>query len=676
MNGNVRDMAASQTPPNAIDLRAILLVIRSRPGPRLVFHYPSSPQISPPNVNRTSSDDDSDSEAEPSNSALRAASRNANAGEKYDVDKEYDASTSAETSSVDGLLGFSKDSLEKLLSPGRWSYKKKFEVTLDDFTFVGHPIYADQDGDWKRKNGSGNGLESTQNRPSTPSKPIRIEANGDESGGHLGVSIIEPKTPGIQFHDFKHVPESFDSQAATSLATSFNSESTMSAVAPEQLTMFHVVFVTTSHGSSKRSNETSGLYRHVAKRLGKSLQYCQKQSNYVASESRKILALKVKAKQEGTNDAALSEQILETSELAWAMKEVFLKISAGEVAGIRLNGMELSLQIQSVVCEREVEKTIEQHSSLLLLEDKDVLLRELVHPEASPLAYFIREHTPTKSLAKQAGKLGMSINSILYLARHLIKWRKARAIPPLHPRNSYIVAPNAPLDKLEEYIPKYATRFSALPSLPQLLKILSGKPIKYGMLIPSRDHRGPYMDILAYLVRYKFVEQLTTFGWLQASLGLMKKAGPKPEVNENRRPMSVISLLSPQMRPVDDDSASISSERTAIPLSVADAPRRQNELDKNLNKATSNQEDNSSQSRHIIINPVNPSVEDEQRIEFIRESVDDDELHDRLPSLLCYFDGEHAFEEIAAKEGLKRSKVESWLEVLQKDGFLLTYRHL
>ena len=385
------------------------------------------------------------------------------------------------------------------------------------------------------------------------------------------------------------------------------------------------------------------------------------------------MGLKAKAAQQGTSSAALCSQMLENSELAWALKEVYEKISNGRVAGIRLSGMDMSLQISSKANDSEREHELGQHSGLLLLEDKDSLLRDLSHPDASPLAYFIREHTPTKSLQKQAIKLGIPVNDILYLAHHLIKWRKARAIPTLHPRNVYVVGPEAPLDRLEDYAVEYGRLFSALPSLLQVLKILSGRPLKYGMLIPSRDHRAPYMDILAYLVRCKFVVQLKTSGWLQAPTEPKKKT-KDVEINKNRRPVSVASLLSPQLRPVDDDTASVSSERTAIPVSTVEAATKQSGKAKRV-EDQAEEHGNSQVIPRIIANPSAPPKEDAEGLQRIIDSIEDEELCDRLPSLYRYFNGEAALEEIAAMEGLKRSRLETWLDQLQADGILMTFRH-
>ena len=125
----------------------------------------------------------------------------------------------------------------------------------------------------------------------------------------------------------------------------------------------------------------------------------------------------------------------------------------------------------------------------------------------------------------------------------------------------------------------------------------------------------------------------------------------------------------------DDDSASVSSERTAIPVSIADAAKKRLH---ELSPVTTVLDAGNGESTavQLIMNPRSPSALESSCIEHVRESIADGELTERFDTLLPYFDGEHAFEEIAAREGLKRSSVETWLDMLQRDGWLVSFRSL
>ena len=666
-------MAAHEVSTTGKSLIAVLLLTRSRPGPNLVFHYP--PHASLPlngggveNGSDPSEDSESDFEDATLPSPLRPRLANGSQPKGGPTSQVANA-TNGQLPVGRGVFGFTEDSIEKLLSPGCWCDRKKFEVCLDGITFVGRPMYAAQDGSWAKRHTHEATSRRPEELPTTPkAAKWRSEEYGDDAQTELGITITEPKTPAKPVQDFTHVPESLESRGGMSLATSMNSVSTASAVAAEQLMSFHVVLALGASKSKDHHVDALDLYHHIARTLSKALHHCQKQTSYVGVQSKKLMALKTKAKQDRLSTAGLCSQMLETSELAWALKEVYENVSVGAVARVRLDGSEISLQTPSQTNDGEGEQELDRHSGLLLLGDKDILLGELAHPETSLLVKFIRGHTPTKSLQKLAMKLSSPVNNVLYIAHHLIKWKKARAIFPLHPRNIYIPGPDAPLAQLNDHIADYARTFSALPSLLQVLEVLSKKPVRYVMLIPSREHREPYMRILAYLVQHKFVEQLKTSGWLQAPAS-PRKVVTEATVNKNKRPLSVASLLSPQLRPVDDDAASVSSERTAIPVSVADVAKAP--VDSAANDAS-----NESEAFTIIRDPVNPCAVDAAHLEHIRLSIADAELRDRLASLYRYFNGEAVLEEIAALEGLKRSKLDTWLEQLQEDGFLVTFRHL
>ncbi|KAK3069248.1 Nitrogen permease regulator 3 [Teratosphaeriaceae sp. CCFEE 6253] len=646
--------------PGASKLIAVLLVTQTKPGPRLVFHFPREPLVSTlQDACERPGEDDSDQDSG-SEEDIRAVGRLLSNTQPFDllldrtVPRDAPARRPQAMSPSETVLGYHIDSLEKLLSPGKWSDGKKFEVTLDGITFVGHPVYAGENGEWS------SGSQSKSRIPQRAAHASQSSRRGDDANDQefssvdaSRVTITRPDTPDRVAHDYAHVPESLDSQYTLSLGTSVDSTSTASGAPSDQMAMFQVIFATRGEDQAY-ANE---IHEHVATKLTIALHYCQKHNE-------KMLALKTLAKQNNTTADELWTQLVEHSELAWALREVYEKTAVGTVAGIRLDGKELCLQIPKESTSRDASSiSLEPHSGLLLLEDKDVLLRELFHPDASPLAYFIREHTPTKPLQKLATTLNIPLHDVLYLAQHLIKWRKARAIMPLHPRNTYVLRAEAPIERVSEVVQIYARRFAALPTLPQMLKVLSGKPIKYGLMIPSRDHRAPYMDILAFLDRYEFVAPLKTFGWLRAA-SLGEKDTFTEEVHlptKPERPISGLSLLSPHLRPVEDDGASVSSGQTVITTVPAGGG------------GETGKDDATAQQR-LILDPADPTQEEAIAIEHIKDSISDTETGEMLPRILHHFDGEHAFEEIAVKEGLKRAMVEDLLGVLEMQDHLVTFR--
>lgn len=161
-----------------------------------------------------------------------------------------------------------------------------------------------------------------------------------------------------------------------------------------------------------------------------------------------------------------------------------------------------------------------QNAALLLLQDPETLVRELegdAKGNTGPLAFYIRNIVPTKSLQKLSIKHNIVASDMEYIASHLVYWRKARLIAPLHPRDTYIVSPNADLSNLQTAIPAYASRFPSFPTLPKMLNMLSGAPRSYRSIIPSNEHREAYMEILAWLMRGGWVTQLRTFAWVRVT---------------------------------------------------------------------------------------------------------------------------------------------------------------
>lgn len=681
-------MDANTSSQRASGLIAVLLITRSRPGPKLVFHHPPIPQ----NINSQSDadqsgspEDSSDSDADDDEDGAEGDGGNRRRGASDSTVRHIGTGTQNIANPLEKVLGYNVESLERLLNPGRWCEKKKFEICLDGVTFLGLPVYAKENGTWAARDDNDAVQQKHATEPALPPtlrKNDSIETPEADSqqnspdkelaSGMAGITITAPETPAPHLTaDYSHVPDSFDSHGIASLGTSMNSASTTSGAISEQMTMFHVVFAL-SGKAGENTVQAAELYEHVAKKLSKALKYCQKRSNYVSIESRKLLAMKQRARAEKTDPATLWTQFLSHSELAWALQEVYNRISAHDIAGVRLDGMEMSLQIPPKNNPGDLEVT--PLSALLLLEDRETLVRALDdHRDASLLSYFIRESTPTKPLAKQATKLGIPEKTLLFLAQHLVKWRKARPIVPLHPRNIYIVHPKAPLSNLRALGEQYGKRFSALPSMETMLAMLGGRPIKYGALIQSRDHRLPYMGILAWLVRHELVAPLRTVGWLK----MVEGAGEDGDLDANQadlRPMPVSRLLGVRSN-TSDDGSSVASDQTAFATGVPQSRPGTSAPDNNT-KDESDQVDSEGQGIGIIANPLDPSAAEKAVMRGIEASLEDAELRDRFSSLVKYFDGENAFEEIAGREGLKRAKVEDWIGELEKGGWIKSVRCL
>lgn len=167
----------------------------------------------------------------------------------------------------------------------------------------------------------------------------------------------------------------------------------------------------------------------------------------------------------------------------------------------------------------EPRNILAKHFALLLLADEGEIIHDLdMSNDLGPrIAHFIRASKPNKSFAQVAAISGIPITVIQILANHLIYWRRARAIPPLNQQDTYIVSPNADLRNLSRAAKEYSATFTTSPSLPKMLTMLSGNPIPFSMLRPSKDHKELYYSILAWLLRGGWVTQLRSFAWIEAT---------------------------------------------------------------------------------------------------------------------------------------------------------------
>ncbi|KAK4991811.1 Nitrogen permease regulator 3 [Elasticomyces elasticus] len=820
----------STLPPNP-SLLAILLVIKSRIGPRLVFHYPQNPSPTQSHSTSTwhggstlsstssdsSGDDDSPSSASGTDSGddglakdgggtsrTRRTMRSMRESEPDDEDDDDDglgsdnernrerrASGNSRRAVEDResgrgerawerVLGNATDGLEKLLSPPRGFHKRRWEVSLEDLVFLGYPVFANEEGGWekrKRKRRMGKGSEEDSDGQTGDKRDHNddLDAKKDKEESILSprsitwgemqsspvqrpmsaLAITEQNAYRTSGQDTQGKPSAASQSYSSQGATSEKSASIASGNGSmDDMTMFNVVFVL-NPPALEHHVRVLEMYENVVKKFSKALKFEQIRSGYVWTEAKKILTMKLQAKEN-----ILWPRILITSPLARSIAEVYDSISVSKIAHVSIAGaFETSLQIPQAVStpyvptlterqmpglwlttatmidDDDIDTALSPHSALLLLEDKEVLLKEIegdAKQLSAPLAFLIRENLPTKSLQKMSVILNISLSDIQFLARHLIYWRRARAVPPLHQKDTYIVSPNADVRRLGTAAELYAQKFSALPSLPRMLQLLSGTPRPYGAFHPSKDHRPAYMEILAWLLRGGWVTQLRTFGWVKVSPGvkaavateMMKEAAlsvtladddvrdvrKAEDVSNDERhsngtennsseewPSRSHSIMSPQLtglltapRP-DSDAGSISSDRTAVPVHSqisSPLPPRPSPLgakdDVEFLTSLDDTDDplpavevptRALYDASLILSPHKANTEESRWLAHIRASFADEELRELWPMLYKYFDGNRALEEIAPREGMKRSRVGVLINKLREADCLMVVRH-
>lgn len=266
-------------------LIAIALVIRSRDGPRFVYHYPRQPSTKAPrretrfgtelieepdaeeNIDGSDGTDDSDLEDGGYDIHQRIGKLNLNAktsqnkhqlDDDLEDDDHFDSPQGEHIVPWEHLGEFLTTDLESILTPSRAFHKKKFELSLDPLNFVSYPMHIREDGLWKKKKAK---------------KPKKVKK--DESGTAEGKSEESEK----QDKDKGTAADSEDGDDHGGM------------------TMFNVVFVL-NVPKYEEDERIQDIYEHVIKKFNKALNHAQASSNYVWKESERILSMKDKAREE------------------------------------------------------------------------------------------------------------------------------------------------------------------------------------------------------------------------------------------------------------------------------------------------------------------------------------------------------------------------------------------
>jgi hypothetical protein len=361
--------------PNSC-LLAVLLVVRSSSGPTLTFHYPPRPRLNSPLSRSTRSttpttsssssssgeDDDADENSHttatvPAASDTESRSRGYLSRRGDDGEKEK---TKKKHGGYDTVLGFKSDFLAGLLAPKVAAAKGRFEMSVDDVVFLGSPVHVRPDGSWRKRK----------------KRRRKSELEGEEDGDEdVGGSIVANGEGSVE-------PEERD---ASSPAVEVDSEANGTTVVEDgdadderdedcdtsmkdregTMNMFHVVFVL-NPPELEYHFRTAEMFDYVVKRFSRALKYEQANDGYVWREAEKISRLKERAAQEGplpfhtfpmpklmrvsdTNFGDLWRQILDQSNLAYAISRIYSDISQNKIAHVILNNsLGLSLQIPIV----------------------------------------------------------------------------------------------------------------------------------------------------------------------------------------------------------------------------------------------------------------------------------------------------------------------------------------
>lgn len=533
--------------PNSSNFLGVALVInRNRDGPRFVFHYP--PHIVPVEDRYTEGAEDGVDEddilLERAAAPMDGSSPyNLNVSEMLPWDQDDHIVTDSGTQIVpwEHVAGLPTKDLESILTPARAYHKTLFQISLDPLYFVSYPIHKPENGIWKKKSKKRENQQRHKNSDASKKDDDQLSPHEDpldsETGARKGGVADEDN------NDAKDRPE----------------KSTVGAGKPQDeaedkvssMTMFNLVFIL-----NPRKHEAKDLietmYTNIIRKVNKAYKYVQQRSDFVWKESKKILSMKDKAREEKRKMSVLWEEILHNSSLAASMQDLYDTISRNKIAALQLDTGEATVthSVQIPVPfhipdlpppDREEDSRglwittantfvgdsdafeephyLDKNFALLLMDDDKKIIAELsADPDETTLSMieFVRHSKPTMSfhqVAQQTNNI-LTLGQVRRFAQHFIFWRRAIAIPPLHARDVYFLSPNADMKALPRASADWARQFPFAPALPNFLADVSAAPRPYKWFCPSKSLRPSYLQMLAWLMRGGWVAQLCTFAYV------------------------------------------------------------------------------------------------------------------------------------------------------------------
>lgn len=216
-------------------------------------------------------------------------------GEKGAEDKKGEGSSLQ----ADSFLGLGYGVWEKLLSPSPAWHKRRFEVGVNDLTFVGRPVFVRKDGTWRKRR---------KKRKSEKSEKKREDEEKEKSKKSVGLSGLGAGLVGdghIPLTDTEDGGEDGGDEREDGEDEECSDEEQLTI--KDGMTMFNVVFVLNAP-ALEYNVRVREMYDNVVKKFGKALKSEQARANYVWKEAQSILRIKEKCREE--SESRLYKSIL------------------------------------------------------------------------------------------------------------------------------------------------------------------------------------------------------------------------------------------------------------------------------------------------------------------------------------------------------------------------------
>lgn len=252
---------------NSDNFLAVALVInRSRDGPAFVFHYPS--HVEPVSSASQPPDNLEDILLERLSQPNRGDVNQGTLPKQRDSDDHFVTESGTQIVPWEHVAGFPARDLAGILTPARSYHKRLFQLSLDPLHCVSYPIHVPENGKWKKPKKA---TKSSKGSKSTDDPVASHELDP------AAAAVSKPSEPP---KDKEGKKEEDDEKRSS-------------------MTMFNLVFILNPEKSEVKELVDS-LYTNIVKKVNKAFKYSQQHSEFVWKESKRILVLKDKAREERT----------------------------------------------------------------------------------------------------------------------------------------------------------------------------------------------------------------------------------------------------------------------------------------------------------------------------------------------------------------------------------------
>ncbi|KAK9466072.1 nitrogen permease regulator of amino acid transport activity 3-domain-containing protein [Lipomyces arxii] len=606
-------------------------------------------------------------------------------GDDYEDDEYYDDDGEAEssTNALDrSLISLNLESSQASSQQGSTFFGNTEEISGNDFGQSTAELGT------SLSNNINNMFHAFQDRRNM-SVASAGDAYSDNIADRSATEATDDQSDGPSAGPSSHSASQFNSAVPSPLLDGLPSSRKQSESRDQEnaMNLFNVVFVM-SPPELEYNVRIEEMYDYVVAPLAECLRYEQHKSGYVWKQAQTMLRLRERAAVTGMSQDELWSQTLTSSSLALALAQIYLAISTSSIANVVINSSTRSFQIPIRMYSAALPSMLEPvkvpnfylttedyaipgsgqagqnenaglpflEHALLLLDEPENIITEIQIDPRSPLAKFIHAVSPADTLVKVATMTEMSVRDCENFARHLMYWRRARIIIPIHRRGIYIVAPTAPLSSLRSHSKVFARAFPKMPSLPRLLQeISSHEPRPYGTVIPTHALRERYLEALAWMLRLGYLAQLRTFIWLRVS-GAVKLSVAQDELLGQ-------VLEHPTAGTEDDDD----DDGYDIVFNGTSRSSRQRLYSMGAILETPHEHEDS-----ILLEPGRANVLERKWMDKIVAGKGERAV-ELFWKMAKYMNGMVAFEDVPAKEGIERRDVRNLLAVIKES--IIISRH-